>query len=152
MPISPQWRDLQHLPLPDASVDGVAAINCLYFLDDPIAGIAEARRVLRPGGWFVASSPSRRNDPELEDIDPNWGATSTFDSEDAPALVAQVFDEIEIEPWSVVAYVLPDRRRSPTTSTQRTSRTGTEQARRYRRTAEHHQSRRPSVGPALAPT
>jgi demethylmenaquinone methyltransferase/2-methoxy-6-polyprenyl-1,4-benzoquinol methylase len=100
--------DLLALPLPDESVDGVAAINCFYFLDDPVAGIREAFRVLKPGGLFVASSPARTNDPELEGIDPRWGAKSTFDSEDAPALVAQVFgDAIEVDAWDLVAYRLP---------------------------------------------
>jgi SAM-dependent methyltransferase len=100
--------DLLALPLPDESVDGVAAINCFYFLDDPVAGIREAHRVLRPGGLFVASSPARTNDPELEGIDPRWGEGGTFDSEDSPALVAQVFgDDIEVDNWDLVAYRLP---------------------------------------------
>lgn len=101
--------DLRRLPLADECVDGVAAVNCLYFLDDPVDGIREARRVLRPGGTFLASSPSRWNDPELEGIDPRWGTPSTFDAEDAPKLVAEVFGGVEVVPWSVVAYVLPDR-------------------------------------------
>ena len=100
--------DIRRLPLADGSVGGVAAINCLYFVDDPVVAIGEAHRVLRSGGLFVASSPSRWNDPELEDIDPNWGQPSSFDAEDAPELVHSVFDDIEVEPWNVVAYRLPD--------------------------------------------
>ena len=101
--------DLRALPLATASVDGVAAVNCLYFLDDPLPAIEDARRVLRPGGLFVASSPSRWNDPELEGIDPGWGAPGTFDAEDAPGLVQRVFGDVEVERWHVVAYHLPDR-------------------------------------------
>ena len=100
--------DLRALPLADGSVDGVAAVNCLYFVDHPIEALHEARRVLRRGGTFVASSPSRWNNPELEGIDPAWGAASPFDSEDAPGLVAEVFGHVEVEPWRLVAYVLPD--------------------------------------------
>lgn len=100
--------DLCSLPLADESVDGVAAVNCLYFLDDPTMAIREAHRVLRPDGLFVASSPSRWNDPELEGIDPNWGRAGTFDAEDAPALVSEVFGAVTVEPWRVVAYELPD--------------------------------------------
>ena len=101
--------DLARLPLADASVDGVAAVNCLYFLEDPVVAIREAHRVLQPGGMFLASSPSRWNDPELEGIDPRWGTATAFDAEDAPALVATVFGDVEVARWSVVAYVLPDR-------------------------------------------
>lgn len=101
--------DLRRLPLAAEAFDGIAAVNCLYFLDDPVAGIAEAYRALRPGGTFVASSPSRWNDPELEGVDPSWGTASTFDAEDAAELVGQVFGDVEVETWEVVAYVLPDR-------------------------------------------
>lgn len=101
--------DLRETPFATGSVDAVAAINCLYFLDDPTLALVEARRILRPNGLFVASSPSRMNDPELEGVDPSWGRASTFDAEDAPALVERVFGDVEVEPWRVVAYVLPDR-------------------------------------------
>ena len=100
--------DVAALPLADASVDAAAAINCLYFLADPLVGIREAHRVLAPGGTFVASSPSRWNDPELRDVDPRWGRASPFDSEDSPALVAAVFGDVEVESWELVAYRLPD--------------------------------------------
>jgi SAM-dependent methyltransferase len=100
--------DLRALPLAGMAFDGVAAVNCLYFLEDPAAGIAEARRVLRPGGLFVASSPSRYNDPELEGVDPRWGTPSSFDSEEAPALVGGVFGHVEVDAYDVVAYELPD--------------------------------------------
>ena len=100
--------DVAALPLADASVDAAAAINCLYFLAEPLVGIREAHRVLAPGGTFVASSPSRWNDPELRDVDPRWGRASPFDSEDSPALVAAVFGDVEVESWELVAYRLPD--------------------------------------------
>ncbi len=101
--------DLGFLPVRDRSIDAVAAVNCLYFLAEPTAGVREARRVLRPGGVFVASAPSRWNDPELEGVDPRWGTPSPFDSEDAPAIVGAVFDGIQVETWELVAYRLPDR-------------------------------------------
>src|SRR5204862_6474799 len=101
--------DLGWLPVAGGSVDAVAAVNCLYFLASPIDGVREAHRVLRAGGLFVASSPSRWNDPELEGIDPRWGRPSPFDSEDAPAIVSAVFGDVEIRPWELVAYRLPDR-------------------------------------------
>jgi len=100
--------DIRLLPFADRTFDGLAAVNCLYFLDEPVGGIAEARRVLRPGGVFVASSPSRYNDPELECIDPRWGTPSSFDAEDAPELVAAAFGAVEVDAYELVGYRLPD--------------------------------------------
>ncbi|MFF1593041.1 methyltransferase domain-containing protein [Streptomyces sp. NPDC058286] len=41
------------LPLPDASVDGYRADKVFHELDDPKRALAEARRVLAPGGRIV---------------------------------------------------------------------------------------------------
>lgn len=40
----------ESLPVQDASVDRVLAVNVLYFVSSLIAALSEARRVLRPGG------------------------------------------------------------------------------------------------------
>ena len=45
--------DLYTLPLDDASIDLITIHQVLHFLDDPAAAIAEARRVLMPGGRIV---------------------------------------------------------------------------------------------------
>jgi len=42
--------DLQHLPFPDESFDAVTAVNSFQFAEDPVAAIADAARVLVPGG------------------------------------------------------------------------------------------------------
>ena len=42
--------DAAEIPLPDGSVDAVACFAALYLVDDPRTVIAEAVRVLRPGG------------------------------------------------------------------------------------------------------
>ena len=53
------WADLdQPLDLPDASFDVVVAGELLEHLRDPHQLVREARRVLRPGGTFVASVPN----------------------------------------------------------------------------------------------
>jgi SAM-dependent methyltransferase len=91
------------LPVADASVDAVAALFTLYHYDDPLIPITEARRVLRPGGLFAACAANRDSDPELARVIPGWGAASTFDGEDAPAIVASVFaapgDVVRADPW-----------------------------------------------------
>jgi SAM-dependent methyltransferase len=41
------------LPLEDGSMDGYRAMRLFHLLEDPVPTIAEARRVLRPGGRIV---------------------------------------------------------------------------------------------------
>ena len=52
-----EWRqaDALHLPFEDASFDVVCCQFGAMFFPDRVAGYAEARRVLRPGGRFVFS-------------------------------------------------------------------------------------------------
>ncbi|HEX3536914.1 MAG TPA: methyltransferase domain-containing protein, partial [Stellaceae bacterium] len=45
--------DMYQLPLADASFDAVVIHQVLHYADRPVAAIAEAARVLRPGGLFV---------------------------------------------------------------------------------------------------
>ncbi len=57
--IGTHWADLdQPLELPDESFDVVVAGELLEHLRDPRRLVAEVRRVLRPGGTFVASVPN----------------------------------------------------------------------------------------------
>ena len=97
------------LPFAGASVDAVTALNVLYFLARPTEAVAEAHRVLRPGGIFVACTQMRDNDPELREVAPGWGAPGTFDGDNAEAVVRTVFEDAVAEPWDLVAYRLPDR-------------------------------------------
>jgi len=47
--------DISRLPLADSAVDGAAAAFVLNHLADPVAALIEMRRVVRPGGFIVAS-------------------------------------------------------------------------------------------------
>ena len=47
--------DALDLGFPDATFDAVTAIETFYFWDDPIRGLAECHRVLRPGGWLAVT-------------------------------------------------------------------------------------------------
>ncbi|WP_144882207.1 class I SAM-dependent methyltransferase, partial [Isoptericola variabilis] len=59
--------DAEHLPLPDASVDVVVAVNALAFADDVLDALAEATRVLVPGGAVAVAgwAEGARNDLDV---------------------------------------------------------------------------------------
>jgi SAM-dependent methyltransferase len=97
--------DANYLPIYDGSAGAVAALWMLYHLADPIIAIREAHRVLKRGGLFIASTSRRDDSPEVQ---PTQDAT-TFDSEEAPAIVGQVFDDVEVESWDAPMLTLPDR-------------------------------------------
>ncbi|MDB5617774.1 class I SAM-dependent methyltransferase [Tardiphaga sp.] len=53
--------DVEHLPFAADSLDGVLLSGLVHHLPDPARCAAEAFRVLRPGGSFVAFDPNRMN-------------------------------------------------------------------------------------------
>jgi SAM-dependent methyltransferase len=75
--------DASHLPLRSDSVDAVTALWMLYHLTDPVVAIAEAHRVLKVGGMFVACTRGRDDSPEVMPPRP----PTPFDAEDAPGIV-----------------------------------------------------------------
>ncbi|MDP6666375.1 MAG: class I SAM-dependent methyltransferase [Dehalococcoidia bacterium] len=99
--------DATDLQFPDAHFDGAAALYMLYHLPDPKLAIAEAWRILQDGGLFVASAPSRYDDPELVPYLPE-SDPSTFDAEIGPGLINEIFHNVEVERWDLLGVYLPD--------------------------------------------
>lgn len=96
-PFGPLVRgDMTALPFRDAAFTEVTHLWCLYHLEDPLLAIREAKRVLRPGGRYYASTAARDNDPEIV---PECYPPSSFDAEEAVALVGSVFGVVEAERW-----------------------------------------------------
>ncbi len=58
--------DAVSLPLPDGSFDAAMAVSMLHHVDDPAAAMAEARRILTPGGCLAVMVYTR------EDIEGLW--------------------------------------------------------------------------------
>jgi SAM-dependent methyltransferase len=100
--------DARHLPLAEGSVGAVTMLWMLYHLDDPRLALAEARRVLRPGGLLAACASSRSNDPEL--VAEGYPRT-TFDAEEAADITAAVFGaaHVDVERWDAPMVDLHDR-------------------------------------------
>lgn len=99
--------DARALPFQDGIFGAAVCHWMLYHFDRPTEVVAEAHRVLRPGGLFLASTSARTSDPELA---PDGYPATTFDAEEAPTIVASVFgaDAVEVESWDGPYNVLPD--------------------------------------------
>lgn len=98
--------EARQLPFDSGTFDAAVCHWMLYHFDNPTEVVAEAYRVLRSGGLFVASTMSRFEDPELV---PNGYPATTFDAEEAPDVVASVFGTVEVERWDGPYNRLPDR-------------------------------------------
>jgi SAM-dependent methyltransferase len=61
--------DAEDLPWPDGAFDVVAAVNVLHLADDPAAALAEAARVLAPGGLLAVCGWAERDRCELDVVE-----------------------------------------------------------------------------------
>jgi len=59
--------DVDALPFADDSFDGVAFTASLFLVPDPAVAVAEAKRVLRPGGVLGAVAPAGWQTPDGDD-------------------------------------------------------------------------------------
>lgn len=71
----------------------------------PASALAEARRVLQPGGQVAVAAPSRYDSPELAEALPP--APLTFDAEVAPELLVCFFAAVQVERWDAPLLELP---------------------------------------------
>ena len=98
--------EIEHIPLPDNSVDVIIS-NCVINLSaDKDKVLREAFRVLKPGGRFAVSDVVTRGEilPEIRQSVLLWVgcvAGALEESEYRSKLVAAGFDKIEVEPTRV---------------------------------------------------
>jgi ubiquinone/menaquinone biosynthesis C-methylase UbiE len=84
--------DAQRLPLEDASVDAAMLVSMLHHVEDPPAALAEARRVLRPGGRLALMVFTREDiaDLWLSDYFPSTRAWMTESHQTRDELMAML--------------------------------------------------------------
>ena len=105
--------EIEHIPLPDASVDVVIS-NCVINLSaDKDAVLREAFRVLKPGGRFAVSDVVTRGEmlPEIRKSVLLWVgcvAGAMEENEYRTKLASVGFEQIELEPTRV--YRIEDAR------------------------------------------
>jgi ubiquinone/menaquinone biosynthesis C-methylase UbiE len=98
--------DVQDLPFGDEAFDVVAALWMLYHVPDVHRGLAEIRRVLRPGGLFVAIT---NGDDHVADLRREAGGdpvVTAFSSQNGEEQLRQHFTEVsraDLRPRAVFA-------------------------------------------------
>jgi SAM-dependent methyltransferase len=92
------------LPFPTEAFDGAIACHMLYHVNDPADAIAELRRVLRPGGWLVATTNGAGHMAQLWEIATRARLPMSFPeamdlsfrAENAIELLAAEFNDVEL--------------------------------------------------------
>lgn len=93
-----QVADAGQLPFADDSFDAVAALWMLYHVPDLDRTFAEVRRVLRPGGVFVAVTNGSEHTADLRAAVGLGRPTTQFMVEDGAVELAPYFERIDVIP------------------------------------------------------
>jgi len=87
--------DMRKLPLPDASFASLVAVQSIEHVRDPDRALAEARRVLEPGGTAIFVTPNRLTFGRPDEIiDPYHDVE--YDQHELRALCERFFDTVEL--------------------------------------------------------
>lgn len=85
-----QQGDATNIPLPDKSVDVVVSLETIEHIPEPESFVKEVKRVLKPGGQFVVSTP---NDDEF--TEGNIYHVHEFDFRELDRLMKKYFQNFE---------------------------------------------------------
>ncbi|HEV2787519.1 MAG TPA: class I SAM-dependent methyltransferase [Solirubrobacteraceae bacterium] len=87
--------DMRALPFGDASFGSVLSVQSVEHVPDPERVVAEARRVLEPGGMAIFVTPNRLTfSPPGEIVDPYHHVE--FDERELRELCAREFEEVDV--------------------------------------------------------
>ncbi|MCC7207551.1 MAG: class I SAM-dependent methyltransferase [Anaerolineae bacterium] len=93
--------DIQRIPFDAASFDLVMAHHMLYHVPDLPAALAEVRRVLKPGGHFLAATNGEDHLRELRELMLHVGwpgmTTPTFNLENGGGILSPYFETVAVE-------------------------------------------------------
>jgi SAM-dependent methyltransferase len=109
--------DAVRLPLPSEAVDLVVSFETIEHIPDAAALIAELRRVLRPGGRLVLSTPNRAFRDGEENSNPFH--VREFTGDELKDLLGQHFREVRLHgqwvarQYRYVPFLLVERRLEP---------------------------------------
>jgi SAM-dependent methyltransferase len=92
--VTARMMDVQQLLAPDDSYDVVVAMWMLYHVPDLDRGLAELRRVLRPGGRLVAVTNGDEHVADLRREAGGGPVLTTFSSENGEASLRRHFDTV----------------------------------------------------------
>jgi len=92
-----QVADVQALPFGDGAFDVVAAMWMLYHVPDLDAGLAQLRRVLRPGGLLVAVTNGDEHTADLRREAGGAPLVTAFSSENGEPALRRHFAEVARE-------------------------------------------------------
>ena len=109
--------DAACLPLPDAAFDLVTSFETLEHVPDAAALLGELRRVLRPGGRLVLSTPNRAFGPSEHHQNPFH--LREFEADELRQLLQRAFSTVRLfgqrpsPAYRYVPYLLVERRYEP---------------------------------------
>jgi SAM-dependent methyltransferase len=95
--VSAQVADVQDLPFADGAFDVVAAMWMLYHVPDLDQALSEVRRVLRPGGLFVAVTNGDQHVADLRREAGGGPVVTAFSSGTGEVILRRHFARVDRE-------------------------------------------------------
>ena len=105
--VTAQVGDVQRLPFDDGSFDVVTALWMLHYVTDLARGLAELRRVLRPGGLLVAVTNGEQHLGALREEAGGPLRVTGFSSENGEAALREHFGDVRRDDLATRA-IFPD--------------------------------------------